>query len=48
MFGPLQQDPDRRLAGHAPLSVTGRYRHASLAEVATVVATLTGEAHPLA
>ena len=35
-------------AGHAPLSVTGRYLHASLAEVAAAVATLTGEAHPLA
>lgn len=35
-------------AGHAPPSVTGRYLHASIAEVATAVATLTGEAHPLA
>ncbi len=35
-------------AGHAPLSVTGRYLHASLSEVAAAVATLTGEAHPLA
>ena len=35
-------------AGHAPPSVTGRYLHASLAELATAVATLTGEAHPLA
>ena len=35
-------------AGHAPPSVRGRYLHATLAEVATVVATLTGEAHPLA
>ena len=35
-------------AGHAPPSVTGRYLHASLAEVAAAVATLTGQAHPLA
>jgi integrase len=35
-------------AGHAAVSVTGRYLHASLAEVAAAVATLTGEAHPLA
>jgi integrase/recombinase XerC len=35
-------------AGHAPPSVTGRYMHATLAEVAAAVATLTGEAHPLA
>jgi integrase len=35
-------------AGHAPPSVTGRYLHATLAEVAAAVATLTGEAHPLA
>lgn len=35
-------------AGHAPPSVTGRYLHASLAEVATAVAALTGEDHPLA
>jgi integrase len=35
-------------AGHAPLSVTGRYLHASLAEIAAAVATLTGESHPLA
>ena len=34
-------------AGHTPASVTGRYLHASLAEVASAVATLTGEAHPL-
>ena len=34
-------------AGHAPPSVTGRYLHATLAEVATAVATLTGQAHPL-
>jgi integrase len=34
-------------AGHAPPSVTGRYLHASLAEVAAAVGTLTGEAHPL-
>lgn len=34
-------------AGHAPPSVTGRYLHATLAEVATAVATLTGEDHPL-
>jgi integrase len=35
-------------AGHAPPSVTGRYLHASIAEVAAAVAVLTGEAHPLA
>jgi integrase len=35
-------------AGHAPPSVTGRYLHASLAEVAAAIATLTGEPHPLA
>ena len=35
-------------AGHAPPSVTGRYLHASLAEVATAVAALTGEDHPFA
>ncbi len=35
-------------AGHAPPSVTGRYLHASVTEVAAAVAALTGEAHPLA
>lgn len=35
-------------AGHAPPSVTGRYLHATLADIATAVAALTGEAHPLA
>ena len=35
-------------AGHAPPSITGRYLHASLAEVAAAVAIITGEAHPLA
>lgn len=35
-------------AGHTPPSVTGRYLHASLAEIAAAVAILTGEAHPLA
>jgi integrase len=35
-------------AGHAPPSITGRYLHASFAEVVDAVATLTGEAHPLA
>jgi integrase/recombinase XerC len=35
-------------AGHAPPSVTGRYLHASLAEVAAAIGTLTGEPHPLA
>ena len=35
-------------AGHAPPTVTGRYLHATLADVATAVAALTGEAHPLA
>lgn len=33
-------------AGHAP--PTGRYLHATLADVATAVAVMTGEAHPLA
>ena len=35
-------------AGHTPATVTGRYLHATLAEVADAVATMTGEAHPLA
>lgn len=35
-------------AGHAPATVTGRYLHASLADIATAVASLTGEGHPLA
>jgi len=35
-------------AGHAAPSVTGRYLHASVAEVAAAAATLTGERHPLA
>lgn len=35
-------------AGHAPPTVTGRYLHATLADVATAVAALTGEEHPLA
>lgn len=35
-------------AGHAPPSVTGRYLHASLTEIAAAIATLTGEPHPLA
>lgn len=35
-------------AGHAPATVTGRYLHATLADVATAVALLTGGAHPLA
>jgi integrase/recombinase XerC len=35
-------------AGHAPPSVTGRYLHASLTDVATAVAALTGQPHPLA
>jgi integrase len=35
-------------AGHAPPSVTGQYLHATMGEVAATVATLTGEAHPLA
>lgn len=34
-------------AGHAPPSVTGRYLHASIAEIAAAIAALTGEAHPL-
>jgi len=35
-------------AGHTPPTVTGRYLHATLTEVAQAVAVLTGEAHPLA
>jgi integrase len=35
-------------AGHTPPTVTGRYIHATLAEVAAAVAALTGEPHPLA
>lgn len=35
-------------AGHAPPTVTGRYLHATLADVAAAVAEMTGEAHPLA
>jgi len=35
-------------AGHVAPTVTGRYLHATLAEVAAAVASLTAEAHPLA
>jgi len=35
-------------AGHTPPTVTGRYIHATLAEVAAAVAALTDEPHPLA
>jgi integrase len=35
-------------AGHTPPAVTGRYIHATLAEIAAVIADLTGELHPLA
>jgi integrase/recombinase XerC len=35
-------------AGHAPPSVTGRYLHATLTDIATTIAALTGEPHPLA
>jgi integrase len=35
-------------AGHAPPSVTGRYLHATIVEIATAIATLTGEPHPVA
>jgi integrase len=35
-------------AGHSPPTVTGRYLHATIAEVAGAIATLTGETHPLA
>ena len=35
-------------AGHTPPTVTGRYLHATLAEVAAAVAVMTGEEHPLA
>jgi integrase len=35
-------------AGHSPPSVTGTYLHATPTEVATAIATLTGEPHPLA
>jgi integrase len=34
-------------AGHTPPTVTGRYIHATLAEIAAVVTRLTGEPHPL-
>jgi integrase len=34
-------------AGHAASSITGRYLHATLAEVAEAVAVMTGEPHPL-
>ena len=34
--------------GHAPPSVTGRYLHATITEIAAAVAILTGQAHPLA
>lgn len=34
-------------AGHAPPTVTGRYLHATLADIADAVAVLTGEPHPL-
>jgi integrase len=35
-------------AGHNPPTVTGTYLHATITEVATTIATLTGEPHPLA
>jgi integrase/recombinase XerC len=35
-------------AGHAPSSVTGTYLHATINDVATAIATLTGLPHPLA
>lgn len=35
-------------AGHAPPSVTGRYLHATVNEIAAAIATLTGDCHPLA
>lgn len=35
-------------AGHSAATVTGRYLHATPAEVATAVAVMTGERHPLA
>ncbi len=35
-------------AGHVAPSITGRYLHASIAEVAHAVAVMTGEPHPLA
>lgn len=35
-------------AGHTPPTVTGRYIHTTLAEVASAVVALTGEPHPLA
>lgn len=35
-------------AGHAPPTVTGRYLHATLADVAAAVAAMTAESHPLA
>lgn len=35
-------------AGHTPPTVTGRYLHATVGEVAAAAAIMTGEAHPLA
>jgi hypothetical protein len=35
-------------AGHTPPHVTGHYLQATITEVATTIATLTGEPHPLA
>lgn len=35
-------------AGHTPARITGRYLQASVTDVATAIATLTGEPHPLA
>ena len=35
-------------AGHAPPSVTGTYLHATIDDVATAIAALTGLPHPLA
>jgi integrase/recombinase XerC len=35
-------------AGHTPPTITGTYIHATITEVATTIATLTGQPHPLA
>jgi integrase len=35
-------------AGHAAPTVTGRYLHAGLPQVAAAIAVTTGESHPLA
>ena len=44
----LRKVDTRRFAGHTPPHITGRYLQPTLTEVATTIATLTGEPHPLA